>query len=387
MATLDELLTPPTAADVRANMLSSLEALGFPVTSWEPDGVANSIIETASQIIAAQAAVAVPIAAGGFLDTAAAIKTATGADDPAWITLLAQNLYGVTPTPATTAAGTVSLSNANGTPIVFGAGDLRLANLQGYTYTSIAAVTVPAGGSSHVDIVADQPGASGSAAPGTLAQVAPIAGLSVTNPAALVGSDGESNASIAARCRARLATLSPNGPAAAYDYFSRLADDGAGSVGVTRVVVLPAPGTGAVNIYIQNAAGTLDSTDAAGVLAYLLKTATPDTVTPNVTAAALTAINVTATVYAASAGVTSAACKSALSSYLLALPLGGVEGAAPNVAPLSGMIGALQSVAGVTAVVITAVNGSAAADVPLMSGGAPLAASLSGSSAITVVPV
>lgn len=375
---LAQLLSIPSASDFRAQILSQLSTLGFPVTSWEPDGVANNLVEVFAQMLSVQSQVAYPMAAGGFLDTAAALKNPDGTDNQDWLALLAANVYGVTPLPATVATGAVTVTNNTATPFVLSAGDLRLSNQSGYTYTSTASATVPAYSYISVPIQADQPGSTGTALANTLTLVSPVVGITATNPLNLVGKDGESNAALAERCRERLATLSPNGSAAAYDYFLRTANDGAGSLGITRTYVMPAAGTGQVQLYAQNAANTLTNASPEITLAaaYIAATCTPDTVTPVLQAAPIVSISIEAnyTTPPHVGAIAPAILSAAVSDYFASLPIGGLPapGDPTFVVPRSGIIAAIQDVAGVAGVQLV----TPAADVPMYVLGAPCVPSL-----------
>lgn len=384
--TLPDLLTPVSASDYRAQFLSALAALGFPVSSWEPDGVANNLVEVISQMFAVQSEIAYPMAAGGFLDSAAALKTVDGSDDQTWLALLAWNVYGVLPLEPSVATGPVTIANTTSVPAIFGAGDLRLANAQGYTYTSTTAATVPAHGSAVAIVQADQPGSTGSALVGELQLVAPIAGIAASNTTELVAQDGESNASLAARCRERLATLSPNGAAGAYEYFLRAADDGSGSLGVTRVRVMPSAGTGEVECYVQNDAGNLTgaSPQIPAALAYILANCVPDAVTATVLPAPVVPVVVTAQyTRRTSAAIPASAFEQALRTYYLSLPIGGLAGPGDpvTVLPLSGIVAALQAVPGVAGIKVLA----PVADVPLLVGSVPYVAAYDAASSFAPV--
>lgn len=368
---LTDLITAPTPDEVKGELLSALEALGFPVSSWETDGVAMQIVTATATIQSMGAAVQTAIASGGFLDLAAALKRADGTDDPAWITLLAVNLYDVTPLLAQPAAGSVTLSNSTASPIVVAPGDLQFTNLSGYTYTNTSGGTVaPSGTLAGVSVVADQPGTTGTAAANDLSISHGPSGLTGTNPSALVGVAAWSNDRIATACRQKLATLSPNGAAGAYLYFSTIADDGAGSLGVNRVGRQAATGTGDVSIYAATASGPLSGLAAPPATSgscydlylYLLGKCVPDAVTLTVSPATTYSLTVTATVYVSTSGLTEAACKAALATFFSTFPIGGYYIGGDYTLPVSAIYAVLAAQPGVVAVEIAA----PAADVTLL---------------------
>lgn len=74
---------------------------------------------------------------------------------------------------------------------------------------------------STITIVADVAGTGGTANAQTITQaVTTNPGVFVSNPSEIVGSGFETNTALAARCRAKLASLSPNGPNGAYAFFA-----------------------------------------------------------------------------------------------------------------------------------------------------------------------
>jgi hypothetical protein len=382
---LQTLLSPPSATDIETQILTTLASLGFPVTDWEADGVALQLIRSISVAMAAEQQIATNIAAGGFLDTAAALRNSDGTDDSSWITLLAENLYAVTPLPASYAEGPVLLTNSQPFNTSIPAYGARFSNSKGATYTSTnaAAVTVPASGTLTITVRADAAGANGSAILGELVMLNAITGISGTNTTDLVAQNAESNASIAARCRAKLGALSPNGADASYEYFGPLADDGNGSLGVTRVIVDAPLGYGAVTVYAQNASGTLTLAQADDLRDYYYANCVPDSVICSVAPATMASPNVVATVYTRDATLTGADCEAALAEYVATLPIGGIDVAGVQVFPQSGLIATLQAQSQVLAVEMATPTGDLAA----YSGSVPLCLKLGAGTTITVVVV
>lgn len=96
-----------------------------------------------------------------------------------------------------------------------------------------------------ITIAADVAGTGGTSNASTITQaVTTNPGVFVSNPTEIVGSGFESNAQLAARCRARLASLSPNGPRGAYLYFatsaSSILGDATNPLFVAPAVTIPA---------------------------------------------------------------------------------------------------------------------------------------------------
>jgi phage-related baseplate assembly protein len=153
----------------------------------------------------------------------------------------------------------VTIDNASGNIYAIDPGDLILLNTAtDATYRNTALVNI---GSMQTGVIvavqADIEGSGGTAAAGAIDDfVTTFLGLSVTNDAALVGTDAELDPEL--RSRAELATgaLSPNGPADAYRYFAasavRAADGEA--IGVTRIKVTP-DGAGGVAVVVATGSG------------------------------------------------------------------------------------------------------------------------------------
>ena len=363
VTTLDALVQAPTPEEFRSSMLSILETLGFPVTSWEADGVAYQILTVVSESLSTNAQVQQGIAASGFLDLAASQKSADGTDATGWLDLLATYLYATPRIDATFASGDYTITSTNAFPVVLAAGDIRAVNGDGYTYTSATGGMVPANGALTITITADQPGTIGTASAGTITIQDGPSGLSGANDAAIVGLGAESNTALAARCRAKLASLSPNGSAGAYAYFSPLATTTGGvSLGVTRIGLRAghydpnetptAPYPGELYLFAATASGGLGgsvsppaSSGACFELwTYLMGQCVPDAVKLYVWPAEEKTITVTATVYVTQAGITSDQVLGAIASYLGRVPVGGVVIGGQGLLPFSALIDTIHNV-------------------------------------------
>jgi len=389
---LVDLIPQPSTAEVKATLLALLTTLGFPVTSWEVDGVALQLIDDFAASLSAQAQVQAAIASGGFLDLAAGLRNADGTDDPRWITLLAVYLYGIDATTfdAGFATGPVTLTNPSASPFPFAAGDFTFANAAGYTYRNTGSGTVPGSGSlSGVTILADQPGTTGSASTATIALSSGQA-LTASNPAPIIGTAPWSNAQIAAACRAKLASLSPNGAAGAYAYFAPLATDHTTglSLGVTRIGRVAASGSGTVTIYAATASGPLGGSVAPPATTgacyelwlYLMGKCVPDSTALVVAPVTTTSIVVTGTVYVSDPNVVEADVLDAIAAYFASVPVGGVVLSGSGVVPVSGIVGAALGVVGVVAIDVVAPAG----DVALAGSAIPV---LDGASVLVVTAV
>lgn len=362
MATLDELFTPLTQADVMAAMLDIATDVGLPVTAWESGGVAREILEIAAQKIADLSAVTTLMAAGGLLDFAVNLP------DPKWLRLTAASMYGVEWIPATFGTTNVLMTNASGVTYTPAAGDLHFLNtVTGQTYTNTTGGTLAAsGGTLTVTVQADVSGTIANANPGDIsALVTPLLGVTMTNANALVGVDDETSEHLAQRCREKLAAASPNGPSAAYDYFASTAtriSDGS-NVGVTRTFIVEA--NGSLTLYCASASGGITgtagdpTTDLGAVNTAIQTNCVPTGITCTVATAVEHDIDIQATVYLkAGSTVSSAQARTtildALTTYFSTIPIGGFNTGSGGFVFLDAVIGQIyQAVPDAIEVVIT----------------------------------
>lgn len=125
------------------------------------------------------------------------------------------------------------------TPTSFRLNNTDTTALGGYVSGGVVQTTTS------VTVAADVAGTGGTSNAFTITQaVTTNPGVFVGNPAALIGSGFETNAQLAARCRAKLASLSPNGPRGAYMYFalsaSSILGDSTNPLFVAPAVTIPA---------------------------------------------------------------------------------------------------------------------------------------------------
>ncbi len=140
-------------------------------------------------------------------------------------------------------------------------------------------LTVLAGQTVTLDVVAESPGALSNAAPGEITVlVGGALGVTVTNPSAALGNDRESATNYRERCREQAASVSPNGHADAYRYLSRTnvdgtpllqslttspAGDGVTAVNITRMYASQSSTTGIVTVYFADDDGASSAVDVA----------------------------------------------------------------------------------------------------------------------------
>ena len=326
---LDDLTTPLTVDECKAAIYATIEARGTSTTAWEPGAVARTIIAGVSIVLAAMSVLIALIAKSGFLSLS----------EGDWLTVVAREIYSTTRIEAVFATGTVTIDNASGNVYSIAAGDLILLNTTtGATYRNTATVNI---GSAETGVSAavqaDQHGSAGAAAAGQIDDlVTAYLGLSVTNEAAIIGTDAESDPALVERAQEQVGSLSPNGPGDAYSYFAKgavRAADGT-SVGVTRVKATP-DGNGDVDVLVATAVGAVTGdwddpdTDLGAVHLAMELNAVPLGVTLSTASATATTVNVVAELWiderlADDDDAITASVMARLTTLMATTPIGGV---------------------------------------------------------------
>lgn len=340
---LATLLVRETKAAIYAAALQVATDLGLETESWRAGDPTRSTYHILSNVLESFETIIALFIASGFLDYA------TGS----WLTLLAAQLFNVTRTEASFATVTdYLLTNAGGGEYPLDVGDLTVKNsVSGATYHNTTGGTLTGGGTLEVDLVADVAGSDGSSAPGEIDElVTTLLGVTGTNPTACVGVDEESDAELRVRCRNKVASLSPDGPADAYAYVA-LTPELTGTSGPTRVRVFSESDTGLVQVYLADDDGAVTGGDVDAVVAALLEWATPLAITVEVYSAVAVPVPVTYTarIYR-SVNLTEAeveeAIEGALSELFATRPIGGdiPEGDTTGKVYVSNIIGAIRDV-------------------------------------------
>ena len=327
MATLEELTTPLTKEEVSESIFDALEALGVKTSSWKPGAVARTIIAGVAIVLAAFSTLQAEIAKNGFLELS----------EGDWLTVVARQVYGVERNVGTFAAGELTLDNTAGGVFAPGIGDvIALNTTTGKTYRNTEAFSIGAFETGVlVDFQAIEIGSDSTSAPAEIdALETVLLGVTVTNAAALVGQDFETDEALKARARAKTGTLSPNGPSDAYRFLALSAETDDGTpAGVTRVTTVP-DGEGNVIVYVATASGPLtgsigDTTTPLGAVDESIQTlAVPLAVTAITTSAIANTIAVTYEIWLrASVGLTvpelDTLIGTALANFMATQPIGG----------------------------------------------------------------
>jgi phage-related baseplate assembly protein len=371
---IDDLITPMTVAESKAAIYDVLDTLGVPTTGWKTGSVVRTIVALVAVIYAAATQVMVLLARAGFRELAT--------DD--WLTLTADQVYGVTRIAATFATGAVTLTNAGGGVYSLDAGELVVSSsVTGTSYVSTAACVVPALGTVTVAIQALEAGSASSVGVGEVdTMVTSLLGVTCANAAPLVGTDEETDAALRSRCDDKLDALSPNGAAGAYSYVATTATrtDGA-AIGVNRVSVSDPSSTGAVTVTIADADGAVSAGDVTIVDGLIQSQVVPLGVTVTTQSATASPIAITYELWIyTTAGLSSAEVKSlvstALTAWMSTQPIGGnVIGSDPGKVFVHAIRSVIMSV---SSYIINATVTLPAADVTLTSTQVPTIGAVTG---------
>lgn len=319
---IDELLAEQSKESILNSMLDAAETIGLPMRSWSPIGPGRTLFSATASVLAK---VAIPIRsmiAGAYLERA------TGP----WLTLLARYVYGVERIGASFATGPIKFSNASALPFSFDAFDVVIiSEVNGKTYRNAVDITIPAFASDvSTGCIAIEIGSASNAAIGQIDRFeTPVAGLTVTNTGAVVGSDEESDEALRARCKARIQALSPNGAAGSYEFIAKstLRPDGT-VIGINRVLVSSSSSQAEVKVWLADPDGAPEESDRALIEAAIFTQCVPNGITPYVLPAIEVTVNVSYTCHAiASEGLTSEEIEQKVQDALLKLfaeyPIGG----------------------------------------------------------------
>jgi hypothetical protein len=317
---LSDLLTP-IGRDAMVNQLLAIAAsLGLPTTSWQAGQPLRTMLNTIGQKLADFSEVVVVITQGGFGDLAT----------DGWADLWAQSIYDETRIPAEPASGLVNALNSEPTQYDHQPGEFIVAHaVTGKTYRNTAAISILASvGLADIAVEADEVGIVGNAAPGTITVVVTSdVGVTVTNPLSVLGDDAETTAALVARCRAKLASLSPNGPKDAYNYIATTPAFSAVATPITRTNTTASPTTGAITVYLATAAGAPVAGDVTIVQAAIDEWAEPWTATATAQAAAEQVVPVTYQAWVVGSQLTDAQIEAligaALATWFASLDIGG----------------------------------------------------------------
>lgn len=293
MSFWSDLLTTTSADGARRMIIGYAQSAGLAITNWAVGGVGQQILEAVTETIANVTEVnAYVIRSYASLDTA----TDPGDPDPydsanvdrtpaaGGLSHLGENVYGTVRDGATFASGTWTFDNTAGlVPRTFGPSSLV------FTWTAVSppspppvyyngpdaiytnadgTVTVDAGATLDIPIVAFQEGAVSSAPATAITLTTSLVGVTGTNADAVVGVDRETATAYRARCRLAPARTSLGAPPATLEYLATTLLDGTpltnasgNNVANNRVYVSSDSATGVVDVYFAAPDGAASNED------------------------------------------------------------------------------------------------------------------------------
>lgn len=286
MISIFSLFQPDTPQSLLTTLLSILQALNQPVTSWRSGDPSITDLNVYANQGASYSQQIATIVQGGFLDYAAQVTpdpSVTPGALPGWLDVIASSGFNLPNTqggtgriPALQAPVSMSFVNTGTAQGPFPPLTFHVYNpTTNQTYSNVSQFTIGAGTTAGVAFIADISGVSGgSTGPNTITALAtPLIGVTCTNPLGAVGVNAESNTALVARCRSKMGSLSPNGPKLAYDFVSKtiplpspLVALASGSRTtptrpVTRTKQVTNLATGVVSNFVAHAAGAYQSPD------------------------------------------------------------------------------------------------------------------------------
>ncbi|HEY3499761.1 MAG TPA: baseplate J/gp47 family protein [Polyangiaceae bacterium] len=310
------LIVRQTAADFYAAALELAELVGLPVSTWRTGDPTRTMLRADADAFETLDGVQAELAASAFLETA------TGD----WLTLRAKDVYGVERQEATFATSSVTLANAGGGLFELAPGGLILKNeTTGATFTNQSTVTInPLAGSTVVSVVAQEAGVGGNSAEDEIDTIVSPTMIGVTistSTAAVDGADEQSDEDLREQCLATLGSLSPAGPADAYEFVAGNADL-TGIAGVTRRKASGDNATGTVTVYVATATSGLDAPSVAAIQSAVDRWATPLAILATVQSGTPVPVNVTLNL-TPNLPAMQAVVESAAASYFAGVDFGG----------------------------------------------------------------
>lgn len=320
MTPLPSLLTSPTPASVRSSLVSGLVGLGIRADLWKQGGTFSTILTVISTLFAGFANTLTNAIAAGFLGYASG----------PWLVLLAYYVFGVIATPATYAAGPITLMNSGGGIYSYATGTFVIQNpITGQTYVNQAPFTIGANTSISTNFQAQVAGSVATSAAGQInAIVTQALGLSCTNPAPLLGQNADTDPQIVAKCQAARAGRSALGPQGAYLNAVLTAINASGNpVNINRISVVNTSDM-AVTVYCASPQGVPTAEDLAAVSANVLAIAQPMQVTASVVACTPVTYSPILTAWCTPGGpiasVVEEECQAAILLYVSLYPISGL---------------------------------------------------------------
>lgn len=341
--TLQALLTPATADEIKAQILTDLADLGFASTSWQQGQPELAIVEAMAELDAQRMRAVSTLARWCFFRLLNDNEGDVAAE-------LALSWYGVTRHPSTFAERSVTLTNTAGAgPYSVAAGDFALSG-NGQIYRNVGTLSLPAtvGATATITMRAEVAGKAGNIA-ALRDFVTPLAGVTLTSQAiTVVAVDAEGVSELRQRCLDRWGTLAVNGELPRSGYAYAIKTD---NPLITRVKVRnDAPdGAGSFRPYIARQRATAEAADVTAAQAVVDAIVPPCVTSADVYACPTYAVTIAGSVlWAAGYDTTDnrALVEEAARAYVEGLAIG-------EVLRYSELVAAITEVDGVESVTLT----------------------------------
>lgn len=324
MISLDDLTREPTEDETSQSVFNLLASAGFPVTAWQLGTPGRTLVELVGKFLSSLPLSIRQIAEMGLLSRSAG----------SWLTLYAQQRYGIDRAAAIFARGTLQLTNATAGTLTYDPQELIAASSTGKLFRNTGAISIAAGATASVTFEAEQPGYLYNVNAGSITKLAtPHPGLTVTSPAigttgtwlTVYGADEESDDRLRTRCQGRWGELSLGSPDRAYQKWVLDA-----SAQVTKVTVSTPGYGGIIRIRLAGPSGGVLSSVVDDVSDYL-EGVTDGTLrralcaTLDIASASTLTIPITGTVTVSPGKIRTAkpAIEARLLAYFASIPIGG----------------------------------------------------------------
>lgn len=367
---VEQLIEQVSKEVALTTLISILDALGFPATSWQSGSIQRTLLEMHAELYEEISLVVTDIAKAGFN------PTSTGG----WLTLLADSHYDNQRGEGVKTRGRCRVTDAQTTgPHTIDEGEIVVADAAGHRYRCTGVNVDPAfalptvlNAGGFVDLIfeAELVGSAYNIANGEITIVVEgPPGITVNNPdpgsgswRTQEGADPETDAALQRRDQTKWATLTKAPPADAYEFWARAADQS-----VTRVYIDDENprGPGTLDVYIAGADGALTGPDTTpDTVAYIVRQYIEDgrrAINDDVlvVSAVDSEVTITGTVYclpSADLDDIEAKVGAAITEYFKSVPIGGVRSDSVSIGAflLGGLYAAIFSVTGVVNVALSA---------------------------------
>src|SRR5262245_25049949 len=153
--TITELLDPPSADQLKTDLLEQVARPEIPTTDWNPGGVLRTIIAVEALVLDSLVGRAFPLQmAGAFADSATSPNVS-----PDWLPLIAHGFYDLDAIAATVATQSVTLASAAGNPtFTISVGAFVLVATDGKRYIATSGGSLVGGGTLSITVAGEGPG-------------------------------------------------------------------------------------------------------------------------------------------------------------------------------------------------------------------------------------